>query len=204
MGNAKLKGIKLQAANGFTLIEVLIASAMLSIILGALYATFFLSQKAVAGLDESMLKLQECRAALDMLKRELDASFYKAGDKNTAFRLEDKDIYGRQTSVIVFTTFSPMRAGVSEIRYHVKSLDDKLILYKGISTPFGPRKGFQEHDIIEGVGEFIVEAMSGEKWVRTWDSVLLNKLPDEVRISLKIKIKDKDLMLFATARPMIV
>ncbi len=188
---------------GFTLIEVLVASAILAIILAALYSTFFLSHKAIAGLDESMLKLQECRAALDILRREIDSCFYRNGDKNTIFKLEDRDIYGKQTSRIVFTAFSPVRAGVSEIKYHVKESDDGLTLYKEISAPFGSKNKIQEADIIEGVGEFIIEGKTGGKWVKTWDSTLVNRLPEEVKISLKVKIKGRDVLLSATARPVI-
>ena len=60
----------------FTLIEILVAVAILSVVLAAIYSTFFLSHKAIEGMDESMVKFQEARRALDILRRELDSAFY--------------------------------------------------------------------------------------------------------------------------------
>jgi len=188
---------------GFTLIEILVASALLALVLAAIYSTFFLSHKAVAGLDESMLRLQECRAVLDILRREINSSFYKSSDKKTVFKLEDRDEYGKQTSRIIFTTLSPLRNGVSEIKYHVKESGDKLILYKEILSPFGLNNGLQEADMIEGVEEFLIEVRHGGKWVKTWDSSLTHSLPDDVRISLRVKIKDREVLLSERASPKI-
>lgn len=189
-------------ARGFTLIEVLIASALLSIILAVLYSTFFISHKAVSGFDESILRLQECRAALDTLKREIDSSFYRENDKKTVFKLEDRDIFGKQTSRIIFTTLSPLNNGVSEIKYHVEKSGDKLIFHKEVSNPFSLNNGYREADIIEGILEFTIEAKYNDKWVRTWDTEVTNGLPAEVRISLRVKIKDRDILLSERAKPM--
>ncbi|MBI4688678.1 MAG: prepilin-type N-terminal cleavage/methylation domain-containing protein [Nitrospirae bacterium] len=197
------EGIFNSRRGGFTLIEVLIASALLALILTALYSTFFLSHKAVTGLDGSMLKLQECRTALDILRRELESSFYRATDTKTEFKIEDRDEYGSQTSGIAFTTLSSLRNGVSKIKYYVKGSDDKLVLYKEVSSPYGLNEGLQEADIIEGIEEFILEARQGDKWVKTWDSVLMLRIPEEINITLKIKIKDKVLLLSERARPKI-
>jgi len=200
--NVKFSILKFQQ-DGFTLMEVLVASAIFAVILGALYSTFFLSSKAISGLDESVLKLQEGRAFLDIIRREIGASFYRGNDKKTFFKLEDRDVYGRQASGIAFTGFSPLRGGISEIRYQIKESGDRLILYKEILSPFGANEGFQGADIIEDVGEFSVEARQGDKWIKTWDTALMHRLPDEVKIYLRIKIKDRDVMLFVTSRPMI-
>src|SRR5208337_1291135 len=56
---------------GFTLIEMLLAIALLSIVLVALYSTFFLSQRAVEGAGDALVRLQEGRMAIDTLRREL-------------------------------------------------------------------------------------------------------------------------------------
>ncbi len=51
----------MKSIKGFTLIEMLLALALLSIVLGALYSTFFLSHRAMEGIDGGLVKLQECR-----------------------------------------------------------------------------------------------------------------------------------------------
>jgi len=189
---------------GFTLIEIMIASLILSIILGALYFTFFLSHKAIHGLDEAMIRLQETRGVLDMLKREIDSCFYKKGDKNTFFKLQDRDIYGKQASRLNLTTLSPQRPGLSEIRYLVRESEGRLILSKEVSTPFGHEENKEEADILEDIEEFLIEARDGDKWIKTWDSSLMHRVPEEIKVSLKVKIKERQLLLFVTARPRII
>lgn len=189
--------------SGFTLIEMLIVLALLSVILTALYSTFFISLRAVTGLDTSMLKLQECRAALDVIRREIDSSFYKDNDKYTDFKLDDRDVYGKQTSRIRLTAFSLLRAGIAEVGYFVEETDGRLNLYKSIAAPFDSQEEIQRVDIIEDIGEFIVEAKYGDKWIKTWDSSLMHRLPEEVKISIQIKIKNRDLLLSVKAKPAI-
>ena len=115
---------------GFTLLEVLIAVAILSIVLGAIYSTFFLSNRAMEGMDESMTKLQESRRAIDILRRELDALYYKETREDTFLKIVDKDNYGKQASQLEFTAFSTLTPGLSKISYYVEEKDRKQILYQ--------------------------------------------------------------------------
>src|SRR5208337_4235385 len=63
-----------KSCSGFTLIEMLLAIALLSIVLVALYGTFFVSQKAIEGADDALVRLQEGRMAIDTIRRELDSA----------------------------------------------------------------------------------------------------------------------------------
>jgi general secretion pathway protein J len=96
---------------GFTLIEVLLALVLLSVILGAIYSTFILSHKAMEGMDQSLVKLQECRMAIDAIRREIESISYTPGREKTVFRIEDRDLYGKQASRFSFQTFSPLLPG---------------------------------------------------------------------------------------------
>src|SRR5512147_2688640 len=79
---------------GFTLLEVLVALGISIIVMTALYSSFFLSRKAVDAVDDSLLRLQESRALLDIIKREMESSLYDQrkianGKAYTLFKLED-------------------------------------------------------------------------------------------------------------------
>ncbi len=125
---------------GFTLLEVLIAVAILSIVLGAIYSTFFLSNRAMEGMDESMTKLQESRRAIDILRRELDALYYKETREDTFLKIVDKDNYGKQATQLDFTAFTTLMPGLSKISYYVEEKDKKQILFKKIGAAFGNRR----------------------------------------------------------------
>ncbi len=187
---------------GFTLIELLIATALLSIILAAVYGAFFMSQKAMTGLDESLVRLQECRATLDVIGRETESVLYSPVNKNSLFKIEDKDFYGKQASRLTFTAFSPLSPGISLISYYVEEKDGILTLFKKMDNVYKPitTKGAE---LIENVDSFTVEVNDGSKWVKTWDTLETGRAPAEVRITIVARIKDRTISFFDTVRPKI-
>ncbi|MDH5202827.1 MAG: prepilin-type N-terminal cleavage/methylation domain-containing protein [Nitrospirota bacterium] len=186
---------------GFTLIEVLVAFALLSIILAALYSTFFISHKAMEGLDESLVKLQECRMSIDTMRRDIDSVLYDPINKNSLFKVEDKDIYGKQTSKLVFTTFSTLRPGLSRIAYFVKEKDKKLVLMKEITSAYTSENVGEGFEVVEDIEAFTVEVNYKDNWVKTWDSALTRTIPQDIRITLTTRLKNKTLTLFEIAKP---
>ena len=188
--------------NGFTLIEILISVAILSIVLAALYSTFFLAHKAIDGMDESMVKLQEARRALDILKCELDSSYVSRTDKNTFFKMSDRDIFGKGASQLEFTTFSTLRPGLSKISYYIEENDGKMNLLKKVESPYaaGETKGFA---IIEDLSGFTVEAQYNDTWVRTWDTEINGSRLPEIRISFSMTINGRLVTLSDVSTPKI-
>jgi len=186
---------------GFTLLEVLIAVAILSIVLTALYGTFFMSSRAMEDMDESMTKLQESRKAIDILRRELEAVYYKDNDEKTFVKILDKDLYGKQATQVEFTAFTTVRPGLSKISYYMEEKDRKRTLFKKIGSSFG-KEEYEGADIIEDLEEFTIEAKYEDKWVKTWDTEITKKTPDEIKISLSVMIKGRKVTLSDTARPM--
>jgi general secretion pathway protein J len=191
-----------QKRGGFTLIEILIAVALLSIVLAAIYSTFFLAHKAIDGMDESMVKLQESRRALDILKCELDSSYVNT-DKHTFFRMSDRDIFGKGASQLEFTTFSTLRPGLSRISYYFEEKDGKMNLLKKIESPYTPDGETKGFAIIEDLSGFTVEAKYDDTWVRTWDTEINRSKPEQIRISISVAIKGKKVTLSDISMPKI-
>jgi len=135
---------------GFTLIEMMLAMVLLAVILGAVYSSFSLSEKALNGLDSSLLELQECRNALDRMSREVDSTFYNSSDTNCIFKIEDRDIFGKETSRFRFTALSPIIPGLSAISYYVVKKDSKLTLYKKIYSTLKPGNSDNGVDTMDG------------------------------------------------------
>lgn len=171
---------------GFTLLELLIAIAIMSAVLAALYHTFFLSHKALLSMDNSLLKLQESRSFVDTLKREMESVLYSPDNRYSVFKMEDRDFYGRQTSRLVMTSLSPLINGMAKITYSVEEISGRLTITKemvpAMSQPLERRKV----DLLEDVESFTVEGKYGDRWVKTWDSSLAKSIPDEVRISVTL------------------
>lgn len=191
---------KAKSNSGFTLMEVLVAVSILSVVLAAIYSTFLLSHRAIEGMDESMLKLQESRKAIDILRCELDSSYYDGKDVNTFLKIQDRDVYGRQASQLSFTTFSTLRPGLSKISYYIEDKDGKLNLLKKIESPYS-KEETEGVDIIEDLEGFSVEAKYNDTWVKTWDTDVNKDRPEEIRIGLTMLLKGKKVTLSDVSRP---
>lgn len=188
---------------GFTLLELLVSLALLSIILAAVYSTFFLSQKAIEGVDESLLKLQECRMTMDTMGRELDSILYKPGSNDSLVKIEDRDFFGKDASRITFTSFSPLVPGLSVISYYVEEKGGALTVFKKIRNAADTNRDAEGVELIEKVEAFAVEVLNDGKWIKTWDAAETGKIPERIRVTVKITLKDHPVTLYETATPRI-
>lgn len=193
MKNAKVRS-KLRGgeAGGFTLIEILVALAITSIVIAALYSTFFLSRRAVDAVDDSLLRLQESRAVVDVIKREMESALYEKDKPYTVFKLDDRDFYGKQASQLLFTSFSPLLPGLAKITYSVEESGGKIVLKKKIISAYASSVETKSIELMEDIESFTIEAKYTDKWVKTWDSEISNNIPDEIRVSMKIYTKRGD------------
>lgn len=191
--------------------EVLIALTITSFIITALYATFFLSQKAIGAIDDSLIRLQESRSVIDNLKREIESAFYSKDKEYTIFKLQDRDFYGRPASRITFTSFSPLILGLAKISYTVEETDGRLKLNKIITSAFYSKTQAKEVELIEDIHSFSIEVKFKGNWVKTWDSDVTYGIPEQVRISIAFSDKSpknkgapqETISVFDIAKPMI-
>ncbi len=193
----------LSAEQGFTLLEVLVAVAIASVIIAALYSSFFLSRRAVDAVDDSLIRIQEIRAVLDTMKREIESAVYRKDKTYTVFKVDDRDFYGKQASQMLFTSFSPLLPGLARINYTVEESGETLVLKKMISPAFGSWPETKSTELVENMESFTVEAGYGDRLVKTWDSGSGGNMPDEIRISIKVYTKkgDPPLTISEIARP---
>ncbi len=177
--------------DGFTLIEVLVAFSILSIILVAVYSTFFLSRKAMDGVDDSIVRLQECRMIVDVMRREIEAAVYNESSKGAVFKVEDRDIYGKQASRFTFTCLSPLTPGLSLISYSMEERDGKPAILKRISAPYKPDSKDKGTVLADDIEAFTVEVKNGNQWIKTWDALDTKKVPGELRITITVLLKGR-------------
>jgi general secretion pathway protein J len=187
-------------ARGFTLIEVMLALAIFSVILAALYGTFFLAHKAVDGLDDSLLRMHELRTAFDTMQRELEAA--TAGTENP-FVVRDRDIYGKDASQLTLTTLASPSPGLLRVSYYVADQDGSLVLYKRLLPAYGQEEqapSDMEAPVLEDIEGFTVEIKRGNTWTKTWDD---SKPPEEMRLTISLRIQQRDFTMSETIRPKI-
>jgi general secretion pathway protein J len=190
--NSDCRGIK-----GFTLLEVLIALALLGVLAGALYGTYFSLIKGREAASEGMESRRELRSTLDLLRRELNAAVYHNNSKKLHFSVEDRDIFGRPAATLSFTTIAAPQAGglaVSDqldVTYTIVERDRKMVLARQAKDLYHTAEAAR-YPQMETLESFLVECRSGDKWVRSWDTAINLGLPQAVRITVTVREGDKE------------
>ncbi len=193
---------------GFTLLEVIVAIAILSLIAVMVYSSFFSMARSKRNLQEVASRYQQGRSALDRMSRELSAAFVSAHRpftqvqpvRETAFIGSDE----RPTDRIDFTSFSYRRlkrdaheSDQAEIGYF-GSTDpenrDKVDLVRRVSKYIDddPTRGGIIQVLAEDVASLEIsylDPLTGE-WTDSWDSTQpagqLGRLPSQVWITLEL------------------
>jgi len=191
---------------GFTLLELLIALALLAILSAALYGTYFSLMRgrevAIAGMESR----RELRVTLDMLRRELCSAFYNRTNKRLHFVVEDRDIFGKPASTLEFTAISAPSGSefptsdLVTLRYQPVEKDNKIALGRQVKDLFVTQEPvrYPQMDEVEG---FLVECYDGGKWVKSWDTAINMGLPKSVRITVRIREGEKTVDFFTFATP---
>ncbi|MBF0537997.1 MAG: prepilin-type N-terminal cleavage/methylation domain-containing protein [Nitrospirae bacterium] len=209
---------------GFTLVEVLVAVSLFSVISLALYNTYFLSERAINGMDDYMWRLQESRELLETMRKEVESSFYAANKDMGRFKVIDRDINARQTSGIYMTTFAGAGTGYKNVTYYVEERDKQLYLYKDVK-PEGININPVKVRVVDNIRDFTVEVFDDNSApsalrsdptpatvrsdpinttaVRTWDTALNARMPTAIKTTLTIYLKDTPLTLSETFYPKI-
>ncbi len=185
------------SVKGFTLLELLLALALLAILCGALYGTYFALMR---GRETAVVKMEgrrELSITLDQLRRELSSAFCSTANKRLHFVVEDRDYFGKPASTLDFTAIVPPRNGQQPLSDQVR------LVYEGVGKEEKLQLTRQEKDLyytldsfsypqMEELEGFLVECYDGSKWVRTWDTALQGgSLPKRVRVTISVKEGEK-------------
>ena len=194
------------APGGFTLLELLVALALLVIIAAAVYGSYFTVIRGRDSATAGMEALRETTATLGMLRREVSSALYRANDKKLSFVVEDRDQFGKPASNLTLSTLGMTRPGdtpssdLRVVRYRPREKEGKLLLARSEKELFFDIEP-QQYPQMENLEGFLVECYDNGKWVRSWDTALNGKLPDAVRITLSVKDGDKTVSYRAIIRP---
>lgn len=187
------------------------AMALLVILTGALYGTYFSVMNGREAAVSGMEARRELRTTLDMLRREIASTYFNKfnqAKKKQFFVVEDRDFFGKPASTISFTAIAPPSSDsqsgsdLVELKYQPIEKDNKIVLTRQAKDFYLDVKPYPYPQMEELEG-FLVECQEvGGKWVRSWDTALNNnRLPESVRITLRVKEGDKVAEYTATASP---
>jgi len=203
---ARLRWSTTCRSKGFTLLEVLVGLALLSIICGALYGTYFALVRGDESARQGMQLRRETAMTLDLLRRELAAVSWNRDDKLTRFAVEDRDSFGKPASVLTFTTVTTPSLGTGPVsdqlavKFRVASKDNRLSLMREAKEPhlLADPVPYPQLEELEG---FLVECYDGRNWVKSWDTTLNQSLPKAVRVTIRLMMDGKPVEFQAISSP---
>ena len=198
--------------HGFTLLEVLIAVALLGILSTALYSSYFAVIRARERAGAGMETRRELGATLDLLRREVASAIFNRSDKRLRFVVEDRDNFGAPASKLELTTLTPpastprQESGISVVSYGLVDKNKRLILTRKErdflvdAVAASPAPAYPQ---MESISAFLVECYDGSKWVKSWDTALNGTLPKMVRITVRVAEEGKPAEFTVLATPMV-
>lgn len=207
-----MRPVSARAQSGFTLIEILIASALALALLGALYTSFFTVLKGQSAIEAELERTSEFTRFMDTLTREVRGALYSGTDNRTFLRGTLGDIAGASASELLFTTVtypvvrtSSAASDVLAVRYSLeKDASNTLGLYKRAWSPYreDEDKAYKA-EVMGNVTGFEVSFYNGKDWAKAWDTSTDKSLPKAIRIKLSYTDRGEEREFTKTARTFI-
>lgn len=182
--------------------------SLLVILCGTLYGSYFTLVKGRASAEEGMESRRELRTTLDLLRRELNSLLYRNNDKRLRFVVEDRDRYGKPASTLSFTAIAPPgtgEGGISDqidVSYNIVERDGKMVLARQARDLHFSADALR-YPQLEHLEGFLVECLSGDKWVKSWDTAINMNIPKAVRVTVTVQEDGKPMEYSVIATPRI-
>jgi general secretion pathway protein J len=185
---------------GFTLLEVLIAVAIMSGIVTVIYASFSTASSNVAQAEARRDHADLARTLMSKLSNDITNAYYNPSMSETIF-------YGKQSTTaqdekrydsISLTTLTNWRKPDSkesdlwEVGYRFDEQPDKSTRVmvrnekRELSKDHPPLEGGTDFIITDLIKGFRLRYSSGTTWADEWDSRALHSLPKAVEIALEL------------------
>lgn len=164
---------------GFTLVEVLLALAILSVVLLLLLSAFTGAARTREALAERSRAFRQIRVAFDRIGTDLQGAFSSSVREPSALTLREDTLAGNPAATLVFTAFTLPEIGtgrppasVVKIKYFPKIGADgaSIELHREqADLPFiENRIPLREATLAEGLKGFRVELYDGSEWRKEW------------------------------------
>jgi len=164
---------------GFTLLEILLALSVLSVILLLLLSAFTGAARVRGTLSSRAREFRQIRLVLDRVGTDLMGALAASAREESALSLREDQLSGMPAATLTFTAFQipdgdsgHPPAEIVKIRYSPRIGTDGVTLdlrREQSDLPFvGNKIPLRESTVAEGLRGFRVEVFDGTTWVKEW------------------------------------
>ncbi|MDD5434103.1 MAG: type II secretion system protein GspJ [Nitrospira sp.] len=188
---------KTDTENGFTLMEVLIAIAILAIVLSTVYESFVQTRKAIGKTEASIEELRGVRAAFSRIMQDISMAFLVKENDSTFFTGKDDSSEGYPSDSIDFTSYAnrirnkdAKESDQAEIGYYLKRGNEGgSVLMKRVKKRIDTNPGYggDSFEITEDIVGLNFRYLDNDAWVDSWDSSVNKTIPQAVEITIIVK-----------------
>ena len=201
-------------AAGFTLVEILVAVAIIATIVSMVYGSYFATAKSTEAYKAKMAVSTQARKVLMQMARQIRCSYIsKVKEQSNAkkavsqneIKLNDKPIKhfhcepdSRSGNTLHLVTTHRLycqeiqKEGLFDVIYKFNKYNGTLYLSQKrfVSAPDEPAEERNFRPILENIDSFELDFFDGYKWLSEWRFEQKKELPYAVRISINCKDKN--------------
>ena len=187
---------------GFTLLELMLASAMVAVLAGSLYGTLHIAFKASASATSAVEKVRKADQTMEVIQADLQSALITKASQGT-LATDFTGVSGGSMvggacdsltfySTIVEGELGPSVGDVKKIEYYCQSGNDgQLSLIRGVTTNLLAPIAIdpKEEVICRNIRSFTMRYFDGSAWQENWDSTTLsNTLPVAIEVNIEFAI----------------
>jgi type II secretion system protein J len=196
-----------EGERGFTLLELLVALSIGSVVLFALYLSFSSVLAGRSSIDERAERTREVERFVDSFSREIQ-SVYLSGNNRATFFKGSLGNNALPSGTVEFTTINYPASQISgdlvAVRYSVGDGEGgRPALFKEVWNPYGTGNEHVKVEVIEDIRGFDLSFYNGASWAAAWDGALEKGTPVAVSAALKIMDRGAEKEVRTLARTMV-
>ncbi|MEC4682174.1 MAG: type II secretion system protein GspJ [Nitrospirota bacterium] len=183
--------------DGFTLLEVLVAFGIFSVILGLLFVSTQQTERTVREVESGNHLVQKMEMIQYLVQQELLGAYLNQNDPLTNFLGFPNQYRDRESDSLLFTTLAQTRLSQSSPVSHLEGIqyqlfqDSKSRLFVLVHEQntnllsYGTQAVLPEK-LLSGVWSLKIRYFDGMLWTDRWNSVQSHSLPILVRIEIVV------------------
>lgn len=184
---------------GFTLLETLVAAAILTLVAAMVFGSFNSVSSASKGVEERSELYHTARFIIRKISQDLGSASLLPNNENGRFVGEDSGGNEEQADKLTFTGFGRRilfaNAGSDQalITWYVLSGSEKKrqVLMRSenpiITSPELTEEKSENLDVTNNLRSFNVRYLTNGEWVDTYDSERAKKLPEAVQVEFALE-----------------